>query len=289
MGGTGTRRTTLGGAAPRARPERRANRLSARDPWRPRSTSWWRAPPSGGRSATPTASRARAFERVVIDGEPHVLKVMHVDDDWIARSLGDLGCHQVTMWASGLLRRLPPVDRPRGRRRRPGLRAQRLGRGAAACATWAPTSCPRATTPVPGRAARRVRRPPGRPVGPPLGLDRHGRPARTRRSAGRSSARACWPARPSGAGPTRSRSSPTRGWRAFADRAPADVRDVVDGLRAEPGVLVDAAGRHAVDVPARRLEDGQPRQPPRRPHDPARLRLPRGRARPATTSAGTWP
>ena len=47
------------------------------------------------------------FERVVIEGEAYVLKVMHVDDDWIARSLGDLTCRQVSVWASGLLDALP--------------------------------------------------------------------------------------------------------------------------------------------------------------------------------------
>jgi hypothetical protein len=48
------------------------------------------------------------LERVEIDGRPHVLKVMHVDDDWIARSFGDLACRQVTVWASGLLDLVPP-------------------------------------------------------------------------------------------------------------------------------------------------------------------------------------
>jgi hypothetical protein len=48
-----------------------------------------------------------SLERVDIDGEPHVLKVMHVDDDWIARSLGDLACRQVSVWTSGLLDALP--------------------------------------------------------------------------------------------------------------------------------------------------------------------------------------
>ncbi|HET6949047.1 MAG TPA: hypothetical protein VFI47_01635 [Acidimicrobiales bacterium] len=47
------------------------------------------------------------FERVEIDGRRYVLKVMHVDGDWIARSLGDLGCHPVTVWAAGLLDVLP--------------------------------------------------------------------------------------------------------------------------------------------------------------------------------------
>jgi hypothetical protein len=49
-----------------------------------------------------------SFERVEIDGERYVLKVMHVDDDWIARSLGDLACRQVTVWTAGLLDALPP-------------------------------------------------------------------------------------------------------------------------------------------------------------------------------------
>jgi hypothetical protein len=48
------------------------------------------------------------FERVVIDGQPHVVKYLHVDDDWIMRSTGDLGCRPLTVWRSGLLDRLPP-------------------------------------------------------------------------------------------------------------------------------------------------------------------------------------
>ena len=47
------------------------------------------------------------FERVELDGEPYILKVLHVDDDWIARSLGDLGCKPVTVWTSGLLDAVP--------------------------------------------------------------------------------------------------------------------------------------------------------------------------------------
>ena len=47
------------------------------------------------------------FERVVLRGEPHVLK--HVDraDDWIMRQTGDLGCVPVTVWESGVLDLLP--------------------------------------------------------------------------------------------------------------------------------------------------------------------------------------
>ncbi|HXQ60169.1 MAG TPA: phosphotransferase [Acidimicrobiales bacterium] len=47
------------------------------------------------------------FERVTIDGEPHVVKYLHVDDDWIMRSTGDLACRPVTVWRAGILDRLP--------------------------------------------------------------------------------------------------------------------------------------------------------------------------------------
>lgn len=48
------------------------------------------------------------FERVLIDGEPHVVKYLHVDDDWIQRVTGDLGCLPLEVWRSGILDRLPP-------------------------------------------------------------------------------------------------------------------------------------------------------------------------------------
>jgi Phosphotransferase enzyme family len=47
------------------------------------------------------------LERLEIDGRRLVLKVMHVDDDWIARSFGDVACRQVTVWTSGLLDLVP--------------------------------------------------------------------------------------------------------------------------------------------------------------------------------------
>jgi hypothetical protein len=48
------------------------------------------------------------LERVVIDGEPFVLKQLHVDDDWTMRGFGDVGCRPVRLWTSGLLDALPP-------------------------------------------------------------------------------------------------------------------------------------------------------------------------------------
>jgi Phosphotransferase enzyme family len=56
---------------------------------------------------TSDAKSGSRFERLVIDGERYVLKTMHVDDDWIARSLGDVTCWPVAVWASGLLDAIP--------------------------------------------------------------------------------------------------------------------------------------------------------------------------------------
>ena len=57
---------------------------------------------------TGDAKSGSTFERVEIDGERYVLKRMHVDDDWIARSLGDVRCWPVAVWASGMLDAFPP-------------------------------------------------------------------------------------------------------------------------------------------------------------------------------------
>jgi hypothetical protein len=48
-----------------------------------------------------------AFEWVVIDGRPHVVKYLHVDGDWISRAFGDLRCHPLTLWRTGILDALP--------------------------------------------------------------------------------------------------------------------------------------------------------------------------------------
>ncbi len=66
------------------------------------------------------------LERLRIDGEPHVLKVLDLEDSWIMRSTGDLGRRQRLLFASGLLDGLPgcidhavvgvaPVPAARGR------------------------------------------------------------------------------------------------------------------------------------------------------------------------------
>ncbi len=49
------------------------------------------------------------LERVVIDGEPMVLKHLHPDGDWTMRGFGDLACRPVAVWTSGLLDAVPPT------------------------------------------------------------------------------------------------------------------------------------------------------------------------------------
>ncbi|MFP5319840.1 MAG: aminoglycoside phosphotransferase [Acidimicrobiia bacterium] len=44
-----------------------------------------------------------AFEHVLIDGVPHVVKYLHLDDDFTMRVSGDLGCRTVRAWQAGLL------------------------------------------------------------------------------------------------------------------------------------------------------------------------------------------
>lgn len=42
------------------------------------------------------------FERVWIDGEPLLVKHLHLDDDFIGRTSGDIGCRPLRAWAAGL-------------------------------------------------------------------------------------------------------------------------------------------------------------------------------------------
>jgi hypothetical protein len=44
---------------------------------------------------------------VRIDGEPHIVKYVHVDDDWTMRMNGDVGCKPAQVWQAGLMDALP--------------------------------------------------------------------------------------------------------------------------------------------------------------------------------------
>jgi hypothetical protein len=52
------------------------------------------------------------LERLVIDSTPHVLKLVHVDEDWVARTTGDLRCRPLVAWQAGLLDALPATVDP---------------------------------------------------------------------------------------------------------------------------------------------------------------------------------
>ena len=55
----------------------------------------------------PDGRSSSAFERVWIDGAPHVVKYLHLDHDFTMRVSGDLGCRPVRAWAAGLLDSAP--------------------------------------------------------------------------------------------------------------------------------------------------------------------------------------
>ena len=55
-------------------------------------------------SFTPADARSPArFERVWIDGEPHVVKHVHLDHDFAMRSYGDVGVIPLRVWELGLM------------------------------------------------------------------------------------------------------------------------------------------------------------------------------------------
>ena len=184
------------------------------------------------------AKSGSGFARVVIDDEPYVLKTMHVDDDWIARSLGDVGCRQVRVWASGLLDALPPAIDHTIVGAATGLGRNGWG-GALLMRDVGPWLTPPGDTPV-------------SPAQHAAFLD-HMAQIATRFWGWRDTVglTPSW-VRYSFFGPAmlaveEARGWPddvpriaAEGWGRFAERAPADVRGVVDELRREPWVLADA-------------------------------------------------
>jgi hypothetical protein len=56
---------------------------------------------------TTDSKSGSAFERVVIDGESLIVKHVHIDEDWTMRFNGDVGCHPLQVWSSGLMDVLP--------------------------------------------------------------------------------------------------------------------------------------------------------------------------------------
>jgi hypothetical protein len=56
---------------------------------------------------TSDSKSGSGFERVEIDGEPHIVKYVHIDQDWTMRFCGDVGCNPLQVWAAGLMDLLP--------------------------------------------------------------------------------------------------------------------------------------------------------------------------------------
>ena len=199
----------------------------------------------------------------MIDGERYVVKHLSVDGDWIMRATGDVACRPLLMWRSGLLADVPAVidhcfvgvaTEPRG--------------AALLLRDVSPHLVPEGDAPIP--------------------LDQHLRfvdhmaqlhaafwdwddtiglaPLANRYTTFTEHTAACEEALGSGAEvPDRARRvapAPARG-PALRRGRPAVARERRPARR--------RAGTIAPDLPPRRLEDGQPRQPPRRAHDPPRL------------------
>lgn len=57
---------------------------------------------------TSDAKSGSTLERITVaDGSTRILKHVHVDHDWTMRFNGDVGCHPAQVWASGLMDVLP--------------------------------------------------------------------------------------------------------------------------------------------------------------------------------------
>ena len=234
---------------------------------------------------TSDSKSGNPFERVTIGGEPHVVKYVHVDDDFTIRGLGDLAPRALTVWSTGLVDVAPAfidhalVGAARGIGRN-GWGAALLMRDVSAslvppgdesirsnsiirCSTTAPRwrrarGVPRRVRPDSVRTALSVLRPrddrcrrgPGIPdTG---STHRQGRVGVVRRPGAALAAR--------------------RSCRAATRRRPA-------GRCSSPDT---------VGVVARRLEVGQPGHRVRRPNDPAGLVVSRAKGPCATSSVGTW-
>jgi len=59
--------------------------------------------------ANPDGRSASEFERVWIDGAPHIVKYVHLDVDFTMRVSGDIRCRTVRAWAAGLLDAAPDL------------------------------------------------------------------------------------------------------------------------------------------------------------------------------------
>lgn len=182
-----------------------------------------------------------ALERVVLDGERFVLKQLHPDDDWTMRGFGDLGCRPVAVWTSGLLDVVPSTIDHAVVGAAAGLGRNGWG-GALLLRDVSEHLVPEGDEPLSMEDHRQLLEhladlsaafwgAEGAPELVPLGT------RWTAFSPG-------WLAAEEEQG-WRHPIPPlaAEGWRRFAERAPADVRAVVDDLRRDVDPLVRAARR----------------------------------------------
>ena len=59
--------------------------------------------------SNPDGRSSSAFEHVRIDGVPHVVEYVHLDDDFTMRASGDVACRTVRAWQAGLLDPAPDL------------------------------------------------------------------------------------------------------------------------------------------------------------------------------------
>src|SRR5262249_15283489 len=105
-GGIGNGHPERGGAgvssAPEPAPHRPAPRPLAHDLDELLAGTTDRAP-----FLTSDSKSGSNFERVLLDGEAHIIKYVHVDDDFTMRGLGDIAPLPAAIWANGLVDAAP--------------------------------------------------------------------------------------------------------------------------------------------------------------------------------------
>lgn len=191
---------------------------------------------------TTDSKSGASFERITLaDGSTRILKHIHIDHDWTMRFSGDLGCSPARVWTSGLMDVLP----------------ERIDHGVVAVATGLGRSGLGAAILMRDLHAEMV--PPGDDVVPlqqhlayiddMAALSAHTLGWRDEVGLVPLANRWTWFNHASlqveeGRGwPDPVPKIASDGWIRFAERAPADVADAVDGLRHDPSPLVTAAQR----------------------------------------------
>lgn len=197
---------------------------------------------AGARERTPLGGTdgksGSQLERVVIDGERFVLKHLHPDADWTMRGFGDLGCRPVEVWTSGLLDAVPPTIDHAVVGAASGLGRNGWG-GALLLRDVSEHLVPEGDAPVSMEDHRQLLDHLADLSATFWGAD--GTPELLSLESRWSAFNPGWLAAEEARGwPDPVPRIAADGWVRFAERAPADVVDVVDGLRHDVDPLVAA-------------------------------------------------